>query len=109
MKVTFHFALEREIESELHKRFTLLFEIIYNYISVTNLDSSGQVQLRVSAAGRGGFSPPSPSSIPILLKSRSMPSGYFTHTFYWEVEIFIFAFIKYGDGLECKFGGTRVV
>eukprot|EP00080_Pristionchus_pacificus_P010861 PDM70881.1 jac-1 [Pristionchus pacificus] len=43
--------------------------------TITNLDSSGQVQLRVSAAGRGGFSPPSPSSIPILLKSRSMPSG----------------------------------
>ncbi|GMS95730.1 hypothetical protein PENTCL1PPCAC_17905, partial [Pristionchus entomophagus] len=43
--------------------------------TITNLDSSGRVQLRVSAAGRGGFSPPSPSSIPILLKSRSMPSG----------------------------------
>ncbi|GMR48035.1 hypothetical protein PMAYCL1PPCAC_18230 [Pristionchus mayeri] len=43
--------------------------------TITNLDSSGEVQFRVSAAGRGGFSPPSPSSIPILLKSRSMPSG----------------------------------
>ncbi|GMT24360.1 hypothetical protein PFISCL1PPCAC_15657, partial [Pristionchus fissidentatus] len=43
--------------------------------TITNLDSSGHVQFRVSAAGRGGFSPPSVSSIPILLKSRSMPSG----------------------------------